>query len=187
MTTQEKELIQKAQAGNVTAFEQLVRMYDQRVLLLIYRMQGNLQDAQDIYQETFLKAFEKLETFRFESEFRTWLFRISINQCINLRRKKRIKYWLTFSDEPTDTATVILSAPENPESIFANTELHQQIETALNQLSTQQRSMFILKHYEGYKIREISEILNCAEGAVKNQIFRATRKLQKFLKPYLNQ
>jgi RNA polymerase sigma-70 factor (ECF subfamily) len=185
MTDPEKKLIQNAQAGNVTAFERLVRAYDQRVLHLIYRMQGNLADAQDIYQETFLKAFEKIQTFRFESEFRTWLFRIAINQCVNARRKKRVRNWLTFNDEPDDSASVKLHAPDNPESRLADVELNQQIEAALNQLSAQQRSIFILKHYEGYKIKEISEMLHCAEGTVKNQIFRATRKLQNSLKAYL--
>lgn len=187
MTEQEKKLIKNAQMGNVAAFEQLVRTYDQRVLHLIYRMQGNLADTQDIYQETFLKAFENLNSFRFESEFSTWLFRIAINQCINARRKKRIRTWLTFNDDPKDSGSVRPATRENPESDLADVELNQQINQALSKLSDQQRSVFILKHYEGYKIREISQILDCAEGTVKNQIFRATRKLQKLLKPYLNE
>jgi len=187
MTDAEIKLIQRAQTGNVAAFEQLVRSYDQQVLHLIFRMQGNPADAQDIYQDTFLKAFEKITTFRFESEFRTWLFRIAINQCVNATRKKRLRNWLTFSDEPEPPGSVTGSGPESPENQFTGTELKHQIESALTHLSAQQRAIFILKHEQGYKIKEISEMLNCAEGTVKNQLFRATRKLQTVLQPYLNQ
>lgn len=187
MTDLEIKLIQRAQADDIAAFERLVTTYDQQVLHLIFRMQRNLADAQDIYQDTFLKAFEKIGTFRFESEFRTWLFRIAINQCVNARRKKRLRDWLTFSDDPENPGSVAVPGPESPEHQFSQSEIKHQIDSALNHLSAQQRAIFILKHEEGYKIKEISELLNCAEGTVKNQLFRATRKLQLVLQPYLNQ
>ncbi|MBN2090956.1 RNA polymerase sigma factor [candidate division KSB1 bacterium] len=187
MDSEEKNLIMNAQAGQSTAFNQLVTRYDQQILQVIFGIMGNLADAQDVYQETFIKAYLKIQSFRFESEFCTWLTRIAINLCLNERRKKQIKRWLTFNpdDEMQNVNNLAdFSNHGNPEHEYINHELNQLVQTAMKKLSSQQRAIFVLKHFQGYKIKEIAETLNCSEGTIKNQLFRAIQKLNKKLQPY---
>lgn len=187
MDNYERNLILKAQSGQKSAFNQLIIRHDQRILQIIYAIMGNLADAQDVYQETFLKAFLKIQSFRFESEFGTWLTRIAINIALNERRKKKLKQWFSLNSanqgeiqlNDNDFLTV-----DNPEVEVINRELVQLIQSAMRKLSAQQKAIFILKHFQGYKIKEIAETLNCTEGTVKNQLFRAIRKLNKKLQPY---
>ena len=102
MENQEKTLIKQVQAGNTKAFDQLVSRHDKQILQIIYGILGNLDDAQDIYQDTFLKAFEKINSFRFQSKFSTWLIRIAINLSINFRKRKQLLKWLSFQTEKAE-------------------------------------------------------------------------------------
>lgn len=189
MEQAEVELIKRAQNGDSHAFDALVRLHDRRVLQMAYSMLNNLHDAQDVYQETFLRAFVKIATFRFDASFATWLSRIAINLSINKRKQKRRMNWLSFDQgnrdaelhgEFIDRHNYEHSAEEDA----AANEMAERLQRSLDVLSPPQRAVFTLKHLHGYKIREISEMLNCAEGTVKNYLFRATRKLQKELAPY---
>lgn len=187
MDSEEKNLIMNAQAGQSAAFNQLVTRHDQRILQIIYAIMGNLADAQDVYQETFLKAYLKIQSFRFESEFSTWLTRIAINLSLNERRRRQLKGWFNFStkDQREEINNPVHAVNDgNPEQIYINHELNQLVQTAMKQLSSQQRAIFVLKHFQGYKIREIADTLNCSEGTIKNQLFRAIQKLNKKLQPY---
>ncbi|MFQ5631521.1 MAG: RNA polymerase sigma factor [bacterium] len=188
MEQREKNLIKHAQNGDTHAFDALVRLHDRRILQITYSMLSHLQDAQDVYQETFLRAFSKLESYRFESSFATWLGRIAINLSINKRKQRKRRQWFSL-DEKTDTQLHI-EMEENhrdvrtaDETVVSN-EFYQQIHNSLDVLSEQQRAAFTLKHLHGYKITEISKIMTCAEGTVKNYLFRATQKLKKELMPY---
>ena len=188
MNKEEELLIKRAQRGNLPAFDKLVRIYDAKVMKVIYDMTDNVEDAHDIYQEIFIKVFKSINKFRFESEFFAWLFRIVVNSCISFHRKKRNyqidsleeymaddnKYWKIISENST----------RNPEQQLLNAELNNEIQISLNKLVSKQRAVFILKHYHGYKLREIAAILDCAEGTVKNYLFRATNKLKKSLQSY---
>lgn len=188
MDAVEIELIQRAQEGDVNSFEALVLRHDQRILRIAYNMLGNIQDARDIYQDVFLRAFENISFFKFNSTFSTWLHRIAINQCINRIRQRRFKS--VFFSKPGHNQLEwdiddLASPDQNPEQETISQELQQQIQQSLESLTGHQRAVFILKHQQGYKIAEIAKILNCAEGTVKKLLFKAVHKLRKKLKPYI--
>ena len=188
MSHDEKTLIKKAQRGNILAFESLVKVYDRQVLQLAYNMVNNTQDAEDIYQEVLVRVYKNLHRFEFKSEFSTWLYRVVVNYCINFQKKRRrLKAYSIESDfqnEDSNWKTTVQSEEQNPEQSFLNVELSREIETALQRLSPKQKSVFVLRHYHGHKLREIAEILKCSEGTVKNYLFRATQKMQRLLKDY---
>ncbi|MCI0514200.1 RNA polymerase sigma factor [candidate division KSB1 bacterium] len=187
MEQPERELIYRFQMGDKSVFDKLVQQHDCQVLQIAYSLVGNLQDAQDVYQETWLRVFTHLHTFRFESEFRTWLLRIAINQALNHRKRRRRWQWLTLHISGKQTAATALEIPDpdaNAERTVLNQELQQQILRSLDALSSQQRACLVLKHFQGLKIAEIATILNCAEGTVKNHLFRAAQKMQARLKAY---
>jgi len=190
MDNQELDLIKRAQQGDTQAFEKLVCLHDRRVLQLAYSMMGNRQDAQDIYQEVFMRAFVKIASFRFESEFSTWLCRIVINVSINRRRQRRMRrLFFGAGSSPMQTAQLDEIEDRSPSgnlpdgSVIAK-ETQQQLERALNTLPDLQHAVFTLKHMHGYKINEISEMLDKAEGTVKNSLFRAAQRLRAELRPY---
>lgn len=180
MDPHETDLIRQAQAGDTDAFDALVRMHDARILQVIVGILGNQQDAYDAYQETFIRAFTRLRSFRFESAFRTWLTRIAINQALNLRKKLRWKHRLSL-DHLTKTRTP--SYEPHPEQTFMDADVSAQVQRSLDRLSDRERTVFVLKHMHGYKLREIAEMLTCAEGTVKNYLFRATQKMRVALQP----
>jgi RNA polymerase sigma-70 factor, ECF subfamily len=181
-------LIREAQAGNRSAFEELVRQYDQAVLRLAMHLTGSESDAQDIYQEAFLKAYRSVGKFRFECSFYTWLYRIVTNLCLDHLRKKQVRK----EDAPvaTDSEGEEYSlidrvaddrAHSNPEHDLMRRELGARINSALGKLSGRERMVFELKHYQGLKLRTIGEMLNTTEETAKNTLFRATQKLRAHL------
>ena len=186
MDTTEIELVQRAQNGDHNAFDKLVARHDKRVFQVIYGMVGNLQDTQDIYQETFIRAYTKISTFRFQSEFSTWVTRIAINQSINHRRQRRVKKWFTLHNDSSHADDYAFDLPipekEEPAQKLLNKEFLLQLQGCLKNLPTLQKAAFTMKHFQGYKIKEIAEILDCAEGTVKNAIFRAAKKLKNDLR-----
>jgi len=190
MDNLEINLVKQAQAGDIKAFEKLVEIYDKHVMQIAFSMMGNLQDAQDIYQETFIRVFNNVSTFRFQSHFKTWLTRIVINLSINLRRKHRIiqlvSIFETTEEHSELSQTLKTNENKNPDENLYSQELRQHIEKGLNLLSVKERAVFTLKQFQNYKIREIAEILNCAEGTVKNYLFRATQKMKNYLVPFYN-
>ena len=136
MEKTEINLVQQAQAGDVKSFEKLIEMYDKHVMQIAYSMMGNLQDAQDIYQETFMRAFNKISTFRFQSQFKTWLTRIVINLSINLKRKRRIGQYVSIFEADEDHAemaqTLTADHSHSPDKNITSEELKQQIARGLN-------------------------------------------------------
>jgi len=178
-------LIREAQRGNRVAFEELVRQYDRAVLRLALHLTGSEQDAQDIYQEAFLKAYRNLGSFRFECSFYTWIYRIVTNLCLDLLRKRQVR---------KEDAAVSVDAEGNeynmmdhvadgrsgadPERDLMRRELGSRIAHALGKLTPRERMVFELKHYQGLKLRTIGEVLNTTEETAKNTLFRATQKLR---------
>jgi RNA polymerase sigma-70 factor, ECF subfamily len=185
MSKKEIQLIQQAQKGDVPAFEALIRQHDKQILQMASHMLGNLQDAQDVYQETLLRAYQRIATFAFQSQFSTWLQKITINLCLNMYRKRRVQRWL-FIIKPEEHSFDDYISHENftDHQVLAKEFMHQ-LGTAMNKLSPKQRAVFTLKHHYGYKINEIAEMMNSAEGTIKNDLFRATQKLQTLLRPYI--
>lgn len=182
MDQEERTLIQQAQKRNIHAFELLIKKYDQQVLKLCFDFVHNQEDALDMAQEIFIKLFHHIHRFNFRSEFSTWLYRVVINYCINYsKKKKRIAHQETILPE-NHTCEALL---KNPEEDFLNKELSEKIKYAIEKLPAQQRTVFLLRHYHGHKLREIAQIMQCTEGTVKNYLFRATQKMQKLLKFYV--
>ena len=178
-------LIRAAQQGNASAFEELVRLYDRPVLRLAMHITGSQEDAQDIYQEAFLRAYMNLASFRFECSFYTWMYRIVTNLCLDHLRKKSSRQrdiTTTISPEGEEEAVVVRmpdrSASSNPERSVISREVRQSIVRALRRLSPRERVVFELKHYHGMRLRTVAGILRTTEGTIKNTLFRATHKLR---------
>lgn len=182
MNSNETELVKAAQGGDARAFEELIRRYDKRLLQIAHGIMGNMQDAYDAYQEGIIRGFTKLDSFRFESSFGTWLTRIVINQSLNLKKKLRWSNRLSLDDSITDKMEFEeMVQSVQPDELMVRTELSASIQKSLEKLSDRERTVFVLKHQHGYKLREIAVMLGCAEGTVKNYMFRATRKMRKAL------
>ena len=181
-------LIREAQQGNRAAFEVLVRHYDQSVLRLALHLTGSESDAQDVYQEAFLKAYKNLGSFRFECSFYTWIYRIVTNLCLDHLRKRNVRKEESpvVTDSSGEEFSVLdqfadARAGANPERDLMRRELGRKIGAALARLTPRERMVFELKHYHGLKLRTVGEMLNTTEETAKNTLFRATQKLRSAL------
>ncbi|HZZ38054.1 MAG TPA: sigma-70 family RNA polymerase sigma factor [Acidobacteriaceae bacterium] len=181
----ETDLIREAQAGSRTAFDALVRQYDQAVLRLAMHLTGSEQDAQDIQQEAFLKAYRYLGNFRFECSFYTWIYRIVTNLCLDhlRRRKSRREDQAVIIDSSGEEMDLLTNVSDdrsgaNPARELDRKFLGQAIREALDELTPRERMVFELKHYQGLRLRTIGEMLNTTEETAKNTLFRATKKLR---------
>jgi RNA polymerase sigma-70 factor (ECF subfamily) len=182
MTSQENYLILNAQKGDAAAFEELIYRYDKNVLSIALKFVKNSDDAKDIYQEVFLRVFRGLKNFKFKSEFSTWLFRVTTNVCLTYKQKQK-KYSYIAIDNDNEESSENFSSFEDensftPDKILNDSEITRQVNKALDNLSSRQKMVFILKHYEGYKIKEIAEIVGIGEGTVKKYLFEAVHKLR---------
>ncbi|MCH6573597.1 MAG: RNA polymerase sigma factor [Bacteroidetes bacterium] len=188
MALSDNELIIQAKSGNDTAFEELIYRYDRSVLAIALKYVHDTDEAKDIYQEVFIRVYRGLKNFEMKSEFSTWLFRIATNVCLSYksRSKKHLQQSIDeqIATEDDEVQKYELADDEmDPGEIMINLDLGDIIRRAVDSLSSKQRMTFILKHYEGYKIREIADMLNCKEGTVKKYLFDAIRNLRKKLKP----
>ena len=180
----EAALIRAAQQGQADAFEELVRNYDHSVLRLAFNVLRSQEDARDIYQETFLRVYRNLHSFRFDCSFHTWLYRIVSNLCLDQLRKRKVR-----KEEPS-TRTVgdsefdrLASVPEerasvDPQRQVMSSELSGRIQEALTGLSPRERLVFEMRHYQGMRLRSIGDALGTTEEAAKNCLFRATQKMR---------
>ena len=178
-------LVREAQRGDPAAFEELVRHYDQAVLRLAMHFTGSDTEAQDIYQEAFLKAYRNIGGFRFECSFYTWIYRIVANLCLDHLRKKQVRkedapVAVDHEGRPFDLLDQVADerATADPERDLMNRELSSRIQGAIARLSPRERMVFELKHYHGMKLRTVGEILHTTEETAKNTLFRATQKLR---------
>jgi RNA polymerase sigma-70 factor (ECF subfamily) len=190
----EFSLVREAQGGNHAAFAQLVHAHDETVLRVALRITGSQSEAQDIYQEVFLKVYKKLDCFRFNSAFSTWISRITTNTCLDYLRKARHRRECdTIRPDFDGTERDLLDQvaddrPANdPERELLRRELRACILCALGHLTPQERMVFDMKHFQGMKLRAVAEMLNISEGSVKTSLVRATRKLRLHLASYTRQ
>jgi RNA polymerase sigma-70 factor (ECF subfamily) len=180
----EKALIRAAQEGDQDAFGQLVRAYDQSVLRLAMNLLRSPEDAQDVYQEAFLRVYRNLNSFRFDCSFHTWLYRIVTNLCLDHMRKRKVRKeepsQVEGSDGPVDRMDAVQEsrAEGDPLRSMFSGELRDRIEKTLGELTARERMVFELRHYQGLKLRNIGEILGTTEEAAKNCLFRATQKMR---------
>ncbi len=178
-------LIRAAQAGDRLAFEELVSHFDRPVLRLVRSVVRSTDDAEDLYQETFLKAYRALPRFRFECSFYTWIYRIATNACLDYLRRRAthrpVEAILPGPDgdgEPAGDLVPDLHPTANPEQLLFSREVEQRIGAALQQLNPRERMVFELKHYQGLRFATIGAILDTSEATVRNALFRATQKLR---------
>jgi RNA polymerase sigma-70 factor, ECF subfamily len=183
--TEETDLIREAQGGSRTAFDALVRQYEHQVLRLALHLTGSEHDAEDIYQEAFLKAYRYIGNFRFECSFYTWIYRIVTNLCLDQlrRRKTRREDHAVVVDRSGDEIDLLASVSDersfsNPARELDRKVLGARIQAALDKLTPRERMVFELKHYQGLRLRTIGEMLNTTEETAQNTLFRATKKLR---------
>ena len=180
----ESALIRAVQRGDQDAFEQLVRAYDHSVLRLAINLLRSQEDAQDVYQEAFLRVYKNIHAFRFDCSFHTWLYRIVTNICLDHLRKKKVRKEeatvVETADGPMDRMDSFEenSAQADPERSLVNRRLSQRIESALGELTPRERMVFELRHYQGMRLRAIGEALGTSEEAAKNCLVRATQKMR---------
>jgi RNA polymerase sigma-70 factor (ECF subfamily) len=173
------ELIRRHQSGDDSAFNALISRHERKVLSIAARFTHCPEDTKDIYQEVVCRVYKGLDLFRFRSAFSTWLYRIAINVCI-MHRAVRRKNTLLFLDSGGDDNLHRFIDRSNTTAIdiLRRNEISRRIVSALETLSPKQRMVFVLKHYEGHKIREIAEFMHCTEGTIKKYLFTAIDRLR---------
>lgn len=179
VTDNETDLIRRAQADDANAFSALAERYARRIYLLAFHYCRNSQDAEDLSQEVWLKAFQALAGFRSESSFYTWLRRITINAFLNHQRTSFRRPGQSVIVELLDAEgeTFFESRSASPETIY-NKVLFESVMSAMSELTQTQRLMFLLRHYEGMSYDEIAAAMNCSAGTVKKGVSRAISKLR---------
>ena len=177
MTGRERRLIQAAKQGDRTAFGKLVQAYQERILYLAFDLMGNYDDAKDLAQEAFIRAYQKLKLFEERSTFSTWLYRITVNLAMDTHRKHQKKQMVSI-----ETHTNPYADSTGDRSVERE-ETRAQFDKALESLSASQRTAVVLKYFHEREPKEIAEMMGCTQGTVRNHLFRAMQKLKKQLKP----
>lgn len=175
-------LIAACQQGDHRAFRSIFEMYRDRVFALCLHMAPNDQEAEDLTQEVFIQAFKSIGSFRAESAFGTWLYRIAANRCVTEARKRRPEF---SSLESVAQKSIPLARGLNPEDQLIQKEMARKAEEAIGALPENMRLVFAMGTQLGMAYREIGEILSCSEDAVKVRIHRARKRVRDALKPYL--
>lgn len=177
--------IERARSGDSDAFRLLVEQHSRAVFRLAFRMTGNEEDAEDVVQETFLRAYRQLDKYEARSSFSTWLYRIASNYSLDLirmRKRHEQKRERGNAEERDILQTIPVNSP-GPDRIVFSSQVQERVNEALNELSAQERTAFVLRHFEGMSIEEIGESLGTGTNATKHSIFRAVQKLRRSLEP----
>ncbi len=183
-TLTDEQLAAKAREGDAAAMEELYLRYRQPVFRIVYRSTRNIDEAEDIVQDVFLKAFERLHTFREQSRFSTWLMRIALNLCTDRARMRQRRQELLEREAEHKLAWCHPDAPDPMETAQQNA-FHEAFYTALNQLSEHHRQLIILRDLEEMDYEAIAQILGTSVGAVKLRVMRARRAFKAKLEPLL--
>ena len=180
--TNDRELVAKSCKGDLAAYDELVRRYQTRIYSLAYNMTSNKEDAEDMVQDVFIKAYSSLKNFRRTASFYTWIYRIAINRTINFLKKRKKKQALSLNDVDEgverDPAYVELSARESPVRDASLSELQEKLNKALLTLSEKHRTVVVLHDIQGLRHDEIAEMTGCSEGTVRSRLFYARKMLQ---------
>lgn len=187
----EKVLVQQAQQGDLPSYDELVRRFQERVYATIYHMTANHEDANDLAQETFIKGFTALKSFKGDSSFYTWLYRIAVNKTINFLKQRKNRVQLSLNDldfnAEHDPDLVALISDKTPRRDVNLTELQQVLNAAMMKLSDVHRLVVTLHDIQGLPHDEIATILDCNVGTVRSRLFYARQQLQAHLVDYLKQ
>jgi len=180
--------VTKARSGDTDAYRVLVERHGRALFRLAFRMTGNEQDAEDVVQESFLRAYRQLGKFDERATFGTWLYRIATNYALDLvrSRNRRSANLAPAHSEIEDPMATLPAEDPNPERITLSTEVRERVAVAMKDLSATERTAFVLRHFEGMCIEEISKVLDCQPGAAKHSVFRAVQKLRRALEPIVS-
>jgi RNA polymerase sigma-70 factor, ECF subfamily len=187
MEESELDVVSRARSGDTDGFRVLVERHSRAIFRLAYRMTGSEQDAEDIVQETFLKAYSRIRSFESRANFSTWIYRIGVNCAHDVVRKRRKQQARYVPLEPLD-GRVDPDPPGDgplPDGAVLTAEVRERVGRAMRLLSPLERSAFVLRHHEGMPIGEIAVTLGIRVGAVKHSIFRAVRKMRGILEPVM--
>jgi len=185
----DQQLVQRVQKGDRSAFDLLVLKYQHRVLKLVSRFVNNPAEAEDVAQDAFLKAYRALPSFRGESAFYTWLYRIAINTAKNslvATRRRPVDFDLDLQDPDQFDRHAKLKEVDTPERVLLTEEIRQVVQGAMEQLPEDLRTAIVLRELDGLSYEEIAEAMDCPVGTVRSRIFRAREAIDKRLKPLLD-
>jgi RNA polymerase sigma-70 factor (ECF subfamily) len=188
MEVSDVDAVAMAKAGDRDGFRILVDRHSRSVFRLAFRMTSNEHDAEDVVQETFLRAYRQLDNYESRSSFGTWLYRIAANCSLDLvraRRRRDEQYASADSGEDDPMLRIPAGTPQ-PDRLAMSGEVGERVQTALGGLTPQERMAFVLRHFEGHSIEEIGSTLGLNANATKNSIFRAVQKLRRELEPLVS-
>jgi RNA polymerase sigma-70 factor, ECF subfamily len=182
-------LVESAQRGDLKAYDTLMRRYQERIYGTVYHMTGNHDDANDLTQETFIKAYQAIKSFKGDAGFYTWLYRIAVNKTINFLKQRRTRNQLSLNDldlnAEHDPDLVALISDKTPRREAGLTELQEKLNEAMQKLSEVHRLVVTLHDIQGLSHEEIGEIMDCNVGTVRSRLFYARQQLQAWLSDYL--
>jgi len=178
------ELVQKCQAGEVGAFQELVSRYHQKIYVVIVGLLRNREDALEVAQETFFRAYRKIKSFQGGSSFYTWLYRIAVNMAIDSQRRQK-RNPLDFRETMDGLFEEQNEVARDPFSDVHDRELREKLVSAINDLTPEHKAVIILRTVEGLSYKDIGEILGCSEGTVMSRLHYARKKLQEKLSAFL--
>ena len=181
--TETAAVLARARQGDSDAFRALVERHSRAVFRLAFRMTRNEQDAEDVVQEAFLRAYKQLGRFESRANFGTWLYRIVANCSVDLMRARQARHDMTRSESLDDAVELPAHESPGPERLAQSSEIQRRVRDALDGLSPLERAAFILRHHEGRSIEEISRTLGLGTSAAKHSVFRAVKKLRVALAP----
>ncbi len=185
----EMDLVRRAQRGDLAAYDELVQRYQQRIYATVYHMTSNHEDANDLAQDSFIKAFQALKSFKGGSSFYTWLYRIAVNKTINFLKQRKNRTHMSLNDLDFNTENnpdlVALISDKTPRRDAGLKELSEKLNAALLKLSEPHRLVVVLHDVQGQSHEEIAEIMDCNIGTVRSRLFYARQQLQSLLTDYL--
>ena len=185
----EKVLVKRAQTGDLQAYDELVRRYQERIYSTVYHMTANHEDANDLAQEAFIKAYQSIKTFKGGSSFYTWVYRIAINKTINFLKQRRNKNQMSLDDldfnAEHDPDLVALISERTPRREINLAELQEKLNAAMQKLSEPHRLVVVLHDVQGLSHDEIAEMMDCNVGTVRSRLFYARQQLQAHLADYI--
>ena len=187
--TEDIELVRRSQAGDLVAYDELVRRYQERIYATVYHMTSNHEDANDLAQEAFIKGFQALKSFKGDSSFYTWVYRIAVNKTINFLKQRKNKTHMSLNDldfnAENDPDLVALISDKTPRRDANLAELQEKLNGAMLKLSPVHRLVVTLHDVQGLSHEEIGKMMDCNIGTVRSRLFYARQQMQAYLSDYL--
>jgi RNA polymerase sigma factor (sigma-70 family) len=187
--TAEMDLVRRAQRGDLAAYDELIQRYQQRIYATVYHMTSNHEDANDLAQDSFIKAFQALKSFKGGSSFYTWLYRIAVNKTINFLKQRKNRVHMSLNDLDFNTENnpdlIALISDKTPRREAGLKELSEKLNAALLKLSEPHRLVMVLHDVQGLSHEEVAEVMECNIGTVRSRLFYARQQMQSLLTDYL--